>query len=173
MSHSLADLGAVKLPDLPHRLQAARRAAGLTQAEVARQLGVHPMSVSSWERGVMTPEESKLARLAELYGVAPASLRYGGEHAPVERPEHVPSLALRKRLPTRAYDLVLGYLHRMEEAGCTQEQIDEAERVMIDGAYNKLNKRDFRERSEDDIITDIRAAWDFIAHVLRRQGVPL
>lgn len=173
MSALLPDLGAVKPPDLPQRLQAARRAAGLTQAEVARQLGVHPMSVSSWERGVMTPEESRLARLAELYGVPPASLRYGGDVPAKPAAEHPGSASLRARLPMNAYGVVIEYLRLMEDAGASQAQIDEAERVMIDGAYNKLNKRDFRERSEADIITDIRAAWDFIAHVLRRQGIPL
>ena len=159
--------------DFPQRLKAARRAAGLTQADVAKELGVHVMSVSGWERGLTVPEEPRLARLAELFGTDPASLRYGAAVTPADHPGTVPQLALRRRLPTRAYDVVLGHIHAMEAAGCSQAQIDEAERVMVDGAYNKLNKRDFRERSDDDIVTDIEAAWEFISFVLRKAGAPL
>lgn len=156
--------------DLPSRLRAARRAAGLTQEDVARELGVHVQSVSNWERGLNAPEEARLARLAELFDVEPAVLRYGAAPQSRDRLNYVPNPTLRRRLSPRAYEVVLGHLKEMEEAGCSEEQIDEAERVMIDGAYNKLNKRDFRERSEEEVITDIRAAWDFIALVLRRQG---
>lgn len=131
------------------------------------------MSVSNWERGITTPEESRLALLAELYDIEPAALRYGEVTAPRERTRYVSNPALRRRLPAPAYAVVLDYLERMERAGCSEEQIDEAERVMVDGAYNKLNKRDFRERSEEDVITDIRAAWDFITYVLRKEGIRL
>lgn len=159
--------------ELGDRLRAARRAANLTQADVARQLGVHVMSVSQWERGVNTPEEARLAKLAELYGAEPASLRYGAAHVGRDRTVYTPNPALRRRLPPRAYSRVLEYVHRLEAAGASEEQIDEAERLMIDGAFNKLNKRDVRERSEDELITDIDAAWEFIAFVLRKEGFPL
>jgi hypothetical protein len=78
--------------------------------------------------------------------------------------------ALSRRLPPRAYEVVLGYLQRMEAVGASPEQIDEAERLMVEGAYNKLHTRDARERSEDELIVDIDAAWDFITSVLRREG---
>ena len=131
------------------------------------------MSVSQWERGVNVPEEARLAKLAELYGAEPASLRYGATHVSRDRTTYTPNPALRRRLPPRAYERVLRYLHQLEAVGATDEQIDEAERLMIDGAFNKLNKRDVRERSEDDLITDIDAAWEFIAFVLRREGFRL
>lgn len=78
--------------------------------------------------------------------------------------------ALSRRLPPRAYEVVLGYLQRMEAVGASPEQIDEAERLMVEGAYNKLHTRDARERTEDELIVDIDAAWDFITSVLRREG---
>jgi hypothetical protein len=59
----------------------------------------------------------------------------------------------------------------MVDAGCTIEQIDEAERLMIDGAYNKLNARDPRERTDKEMILDIDDAWDWIKEVLGRAGV--
>lgn len=136
-------------------------------------LGVHVMSVSQWERGVNVPEDARLAKLAKLYGAEPASLRYGTTHAARERTPYTPNPALRRRLPARPYERVLAYLHQLEAAGVAEEQIDEAERLMIDGAFNKLNKRDVRERNADELMTDIDAAWEFIAFVLRREGYEL
>jgi hypothetical protein len=52
-----------------------------------------------------------------------------------------------------------------------REQIEEAERLMIDGAYNKLNARDPRDRTDEEMILDIEDAWDWIREVLTRSGV--
>jgi transcriptional regulator with XRE-family HTH domain len=43
---------------------------GLTQLEVAYRIGVTPLSVSNWERGVSVPTVVKLRALAELFGVS-------------------------------------------------------------------------------------------------------
>jgi len=43
---------------------------GLTQLEVAYRIGVTPLSVSNWERGVSAPTVAKLRALAELFGVS-------------------------------------------------------------------------------------------------------
>lgn len=48
------------------RLRTARRSAGLTQKELAEQLGVESITVSRWERGVTTPSLPRLRRIAEL-----------------------------------------------------------------------------------------------------------
>ena len=51
-------------------LRALRKAAGLTQADVAQLVGRHPNTVARWERGERTPEplvqEAALARLRAL-----------------------------------------------------------------------------------------------------------
>lgn len=47
------------------RLRIARRSAGLTQKELAEQLGVESITVSRWERGVTTPSLPRLRRIAE------------------------------------------------------------------------------------------------------------
>lgn len=60
--------------ELKDRLRAARREAGLTQREVARQLGIAAASVAQWEIGRSRPDIARLARLAELYGVRPDAL---------------------------------------------------------------------------------------------------
>jgi molybdopterin-binding protein len=44
----------------------ARRKAGLTQTRLARLLGVHPITVSKWERGVLTPNARQAAILRAL-----------------------------------------------------------------------------------------------------------
>ena len=48
------------------RLRTARRTAGLTQKQLAEQLGVESITVSRWERGVTTPSLPRLRRIAEL-----------------------------------------------------------------------------------------------------------
>jgi transcriptional regulator with XRE-family HTH domain len=47
-------------------LRAARRGAGLTQKQLAEALGVEPITVSRWERGVTSPSLPRLRRIAEL-----------------------------------------------------------------------------------------------------------
>ena len=48
------------------RLRIARRSAGLTQKQLAEALGVEPITVSRWERGVTTPSLPRLRRIAEV-----------------------------------------------------------------------------------------------------------
>lgn len=57
--------------ELKDRLRAARRSAGLTQREVARRLGIAAASVAQWEIGRSRPDITRLALLAEIYGVRP------------------------------------------------------------------------------------------------------
>src|SRR5664280_86722 len=56
------------------RLRAARRAAGLTQDELGRRIGVTNVAVSKYERGLVTPDGERLVHLAEALGVQVAQL---------------------------------------------------------------------------------------------------
>ena len=56
------------------RLKAARRAAGLTQAEVGRRIGVTNVAVSKYERGLVMPDGERLVHLSEALGVPVAQL---------------------------------------------------------------------------------------------------
>ena len=47
-------------------MRTARRRAGLTQKELAEELGVESITVSRWERGATTPSLARLRRIAEL-----------------------------------------------------------------------------------------------------------
>lgn|SRR5262245_5528741 len=52
------------------RLKTAREQAGLTQAQVAKNLGLHRPSVSEMEAGRRSVSAEELATLAKLYGVS-------------------------------------------------------------------------------------------------------
>ena len=62
----------------PEALRRAREAAGLTQNELARLIGVAGGErVSSWERGVSRPRATAMGRIAEVLGVPTTSLMTG------------------------------------------------------------------------------------------------
>lgn len=69
---------------LSRNLVRCRRAAGLTQLQVAEKLNYSDKAVSKWERGEGLPDLAVLVALARLYGV---TLDYlVSEHAEKERP---------------------------------------------------------------------------------------
>ena len=68
---------------IEQRLRDARRAAGLTQQQVADRLGVSRRAVSEWETGNRQPHVA-LPGLAALYGVSTTFLLYGVEPSSVE-----------------------------------------------------------------------------------------
>ena len=55
---------------LCEKLTQARKAAGLTQADVAAKLNVSRQAVSRWESGQSKPSTERLLALGELYGVS-------------------------------------------------------------------------------------------------------
>ena len=56
--------------ELGEKLMQARKAAGLTQADVAAKLSVSRQAVSRWESGQSKPSTEKLLALGELYGAS-------------------------------------------------------------------------------------------------------
>lgn len=54
-----------------------RRELGLTQLQLAGQLGVSDKAVSKWERGLGSPEVSTLPRLSQVLGVDLARMLQG------------------------------------------------------------------------------------------------
>ena len=55
---------------LCEKLTQARKAAGLTQADIAARLSVSRQAVSRWESGQSKPSTEKLLALAKIYGVS-------------------------------------------------------------------------------------------------------
>jgi transcriptional regulator with XRE-family HTH domain len=60
--------------DFPTALRAAREAAGLSQSQLARELGVESQTVSRWERGVAKPPLDTIVRLASALRVTAGKL---------------------------------------------------------------------------------------------------
>jgi transcriptional regulator with XRE-family HTH domain len=56
------------------RLKSLRNASGRSLEELARELGVHFTTISSWERGRSRPNYRALTRLASIYQVSPEYL---------------------------------------------------------------------------------------------------
>lgn len=55
-------------------LKVARVAAGFTQREAAKRLGVTPSAVCSWETGAAEPRASTFMAACRLYDVAPEEI---------------------------------------------------------------------------------------------------
>jgi len=141
---------------------------------------VKSLTVSRWERGVqrISPTvETLLQRLvdeATANGDATnrtaADVRSNRSAGPDGYDAWEPNPALRSAVPDRAYQVALGYLQRMVAAKLDRDQIEEAERLMLDNRYAKANSRAGRELSEDDHILLIDATWDIIREVAGWQG---
>ncbi len=66
---------------LQHRLRAARRAAGVTQVELSKALGVSQSLVSLWESGNAESRAGLTPRMADTLGVSVVWLLTGKEAA--------------------------------------------------------------------------------------------
>ncbi len=55
---------------LGKRIMALRKAAGMTQEQVAERLGVSPQAVSKWENDVSCPDVALIPRIAQLFNVS-------------------------------------------------------------------------------------------------------
>lgn len=78
---------------LCEKLTQARKAAGLTQADIAARLSVSRQAVSRWESGQSKPSTEKLLALGALYGVSIDQLLNAEEsvvEAVSDEPEAVP-----------------------------------------------------------------------------------
>jgi transcriptional regulator with XRE-family HTH domain len=71
-----------EIPGLPARLQQSRDAAGLSQAQAARLLGIHRPTLSNIESGDRKVTAGELKQFADLYKVSTSWLL--GEEVPLE-----------------------------------------------------------------------------------------
>lgn len=163
-----------------------REAKGLTQQQLAELVGVHKQSINRIELGKVNVSMTRLAEIADALGTSNLELLSDARtledlgEAPVdieammvrERPSsYFP--ALRTTLPTKAYDRIRGYMQRLIRAGLEGPDLEEAEQFLMDGAFNKINAREPGEKSEEDYILDIDAAWVFVRDVASRKGLKL
>ena len=64
------------------RIKAARKAAGLTQKQLAKKIGIPYQSIGQWERGERNPKNETLLRIGNALGVNwgyLAGMSFGGE----------------------------------------------------------------------------------------------
>ena len=61
------------------RIRQARKAAGMTQAELAETMGRDQSTINRWERGVMEVGASDLVTMADLFGCAVGQLFEDGD----------------------------------------------------------------------------------------------
>lgn len=66
------------------KIRRARKAAGLTQRQLAQQLGVSNTSVSNWEKDLSRPDADLLQALCAVLGVQPNDF-YGTVETPARR----------------------------------------------------------------------------------------
>lgn len=71
------------------RIAAHRKRLGLTQDQLAEQLGVSPQAVSKWENDISCPDISTLPRLAEIFGISTDELLGVAPKEPVYESEVV------------------------------------------------------------------------------------
>lgn len=175
--HLLTEKGASSaLGEFGQRVRKARRDKNWTQKELANAIGLKAEdSVGAWEtRGVLPPEPTRRAVAAALgvtyewlTGSEPLMVR----ETDVDAGTYYQSALPTRRLPPRAYEVVYSYTQKLERAGLKPEEVEEAERFLVDGAYNKINAREPGDKTEDDLILDIKAAWQFVREVVNRNGV--
>lgn len=71
------------------RIAANRKRLGLTQDQLAEQMGVSPQAVSKWENDLSCPDISALPKLAEIFGVSTDELLGVASKEPVYEGEVV------------------------------------------------------------------------------------
>jgi transcriptional regulator with XRE-family HTH domain len=156
---------------LGDRIARAKKERGLRNGILAHAAGVHINTVSKWISGAQTPDAAALDAIAKELMVSTSWLLHGDETVAGgngSRSNQASRLS-RTKLPPRAYERVYNYLEKMRAADLPADMIEESERLMVDPLYSKINKRDIRERSEEDLITDIDASWSWIREVVERE----
>jgi transcriptional regulator with XRE-family HTH domain len=168
----------------------------LTQGELARAVGVERNTVSRWENSGVRPKDPLVVRrLAEALRVpmewlfaeeagdtgpvaamadrGPVAVAGAGHAADLRAvaPTSTVREAVARRLPPRAYEAIDRHLECLEEAGATSVQIEEAGRLLVESAANRLRSGRPVERAIDAVLADIDAVWQYIAGVLRADGM--
>lgn len=66
MSRTGCDANQSVIPMLRYRVAAARKACGLTRAQLARRLEIRTCLVADWEEGIQEPAPQQITRLAHI-----------------------------------------------------------------------------------------------------------
>mgnify|MGYP000454715962 FL=1 len=128
-------------------LKNARVGAGMTQAELARRLGVTPQTVSQYERGRINPKFETLKRIADAMDVSVDSLLDESMRAQIECNTHQALLDAMKTVSASAGKLtdagipedevksVMGKLQNLVDFAIQEADLQEVLRL-----YQSLNR---------------------------------
>ena len=114
----------MKLYSLKEGLKRARKEAGLTQAELAEEMGVHIKTVMNWEQGIAEPPLGTLIDLTELY--------------------HCDLDYLTGRLDQKTHDLQ--FIH--DQTGLSEKAIEKLQSFMTEPDWDQM-EMDLRESAPE------------------------
>ncbi len=100
-----------ELFSLADRLRLLREERGLTQSELARQLGLSRSSVNGWESGLAVPSTSMIIELAKIFHVTTDYL-LGMENGCVFKAEH---------LTTKEASIIASLIQCLEQNNASKE----------------------------------------------------
>lgn len=155
----------------------------MTQGDLASLVGVERNTVSRWENSGVRPKDPEvIAKLADvlrvsmewLVGSSDEALDAGASRPRVVEtgaPAYAPRTEPDPLLPLQVYQAVHAYRARLQAAGCTADQTQEAERLLLDGAQNRLRRVHPRARPVQVMLDDLEQVWRYIVHVLATEGV--
>lgn len=103
------DLGTLK-STVAGNIVRLRKAAGLTQAEVAEKLNYSDKAVSKWERGESMPDVATMVQLSTLFGVTLNDLVGQTSRAPEETGRHVPTIRVRKTVVAALSSILVWFI---------------------------------------------------------------
>lgn len=92
-----ASLERVIARSIGDRIKQARKTHGLSQADLARRVGVSQPAIANWESGVHDPRRLMLAKLAEVLE-APLDWLAAGDRSVVESDKHAAAAYIRRPL---------------------------------------------------------------------------
>lgn len=164
----------------------------LTQGDLAIAVGVERNTVSRWENSGVRPKDPHVVRrlavalhvpmewlfaedAGDVVGSWPGTEREVRTAAAVlegiapRRPVPPPD-PLAQRLSPLAYTVIHNYVARLEQGGATPDQAEEAGRLLVQSACNRLRSGDPRARSPDVVLADIDSMWEYVVALLRAEG---
>lgn len=163
-----------------HRLRAARELAGLTQEQVAAELGVHSVTVSRWESQGVNARSDTLVRLAKLYGRNVDSLisgergeGIGGEELSTDVSRGTDAKTRHARnLPLAVREYLAALRLRLTKGGASDDEIEEAMDLLRSPALFTFYKGGApSEFNEQDVLRGMKAiAEGVVIPELRDRG---
>ena len=142
-----------------HYIQHLRKAAGMTQKELAEKLNISFQAVSKWENGDTLPDTGILLELCDLLNTTADKLLNGG------------TLAARERRLMRLEDVVTGFRY-MESIGKLFGEDCSFFTGMVEGINEKMNM-DLLAYLKDPMTREVMYAEVLIQGILSGRTVDL